>query len=1022
MSESYVQPIAGGNTIVNKASLLLNGAGSSPRNPILQGLGIDLNLRLSPSVYSFESWIGATTPAEYRLLSGWTLTSARQWALRGVVGVGQFAVPLPYTRPVRHFIRILQFTPSHSYSEERQFWVTNDPLIELYYCGSSLSWCCDAANAYSGATEGGGASLEYDPGVPPFTPDDTPDTVPESGTFVAFGIEILDTATDELLATVSVTEEGEYDSDASPTFTGVTSIVENATRDGVNGVIQILDAPFSGTPTLASDGSYTGSATLTMPSGGGLFIADDGTEYSVYFADKTGTVTSQPVQGVNGRYCNDLQLTNESAVISLDETKIVSLYVRDYVASATSPLQLPCRLMDNWRDEFDVKHFGGALYVSVFEEGLAEDQQGVYVRNAYQEDITTFTSLDIYDIDADHEYRVVFRFRSELDSEAYVDKLVRFRLQTQEMLNVQYKDDFGTDDIPTIEYNSTTGDFTWGFDATEFASKNIINAHVVVDNNIVQLPVDDTTPFPSFAQLKALTVGGEVKIRFTRLYGGTTVENAHANYRVTPSSGSYSFSKQFVRRSLLGLSLSTAPDTLVRIIEPNITSTDENVYLEVLNNKIEYTQAVFITGLGSLKLTTPLKNGSRYDITSLVERDPVTGAVTPPRALLLLQTDQTTRLYEVGRTTYKPTIRLRSPAFDGDSLTEPADDYVIPTVYVGKPTGTGTSSGRVIEITWPTTTVQGNTYTLISPPGETGETYLMYSDQAISRKQIGAKGSDDTFAYEDFMSPSSTGLFLQYRVEIDGITTGTAGTGENVQEMLVEVPNFYLEAEVPANGVIGTDELGMLYYSNALTIFRTPANLVSIELTGSQGSRTLYGTELVWQEWLDLFPTISDGDSSLTVSYTTRDPDTAVETTFGPYTLPEFGGIDLTLLSEVPNNEALWTTSRLLDTDATMPQAKIDYINKTIQFKYLDRFREWYRWGVMNPHDRQMLTFTNTPPNLEEVDISRLFREDAPYRLLPGQSVIVFMIERDGPHVTGAYKISDTFVDAAQTNILRGVF
>lgn len=1011
MAESFVIGIAGGNTVLNKIAVLLNGAGDSPRNPILRGLGMNLDLRLSPHVLWFEVTHGVTTPAADVILADFVKVGELQWRLSGQAGLGVLALPFDYSFANRHYLRVRLANASYIVGEEREYWVKDDPPIELYYCGAALEWCCKAANAYVGPIQGGGAQLSEDPGEPPFTAQ-TPVTQPALVTIVnvsdaivkeTFGLE-------RTIDTRDIAFQGTYD-------TGT---------DGIDvSDIEVTGSGFLGETPVDYDlvGSFSGA-------GGGTFNSETGEFFGTGTFTATGTASNDDL-GIGpvpveieitvgeyqsdeavfdgNRYCDDLDQTNESAVVPLGPGAITTIYAQDFVATATAPLELPLRIMDSWRDEFNQKHYGGTKYLSIFEEGEAEDTQGTLIHNVYQEEIQGVSSLSIINIDPDREYRIIFRFRSELDDDNYVDKLVRLRIVTQEQLRVHFDDDFQLDSLPDIVHDEVTNTFAWSFadsDASSFDDLEIIQAAVIVDNSVVKLPVGTDGVFPGdWAELNAVTQGGDVVVvRFTRHYDPISFEQMTCVYRITrpngPSALPIEIEKVFRRRDVASKAQSFRPETAMRLIAPS-TATDE-VFLEFINNVIDYKQVIVITENGSLKIETPVRNGQKYEVTELFDIDSVTGAVRNFRALLILQTENTTRVYEVYPMTFKARIQHRNPGI-ADLGTNPASDFVLPSV-VGR-------DWPDLTITWPLLTDQGESYTLIPSEGETGEPFVFWSDVGLRRDEIATKGFPQSIALDEVANYNSPNVFIGYRAQ-------HPATGD-IYDYVVELPVVDNQDVIPDEGVIGNDELGLIYYANYAIITRRPANLVSITLTNGSGeSRVIHSVELKINQWIDI-GRVSDGSSSLEVEYETLDEDGS-PLMFGPFDVPRFQALRQHLLSETPNNPTLFETGRLLDTDHQMPKAKIDFINKTITFDYEDVWTEWYRWAVINPHDQTFLPFSEIPPNLTERDISRLFRDDAPYRLEVGQSVVVVFVHTDGPHVTALYTISGEFEDPVQTNILRG--
>lgn len=1012
MSESFVTAIAGGNTVQNKIAVVLNQAGDSPNNPILQGLGFNIDLRLSPNVLWFQAYQGISTPAE-DILVGFIQVDEQQWRLSGAAGLGSLALPFDYSRPSRHFFRIEVASSSYVVGIERECWIKADPPIELYYCGAALQWCCDAANSYIGPdAESGGARLVTDPGEPPFVPT-PPVTVPAFGVVVNVeDAEIITTPGGDPIATRDVSFFATFSPDVlGMDVTGI-EVTGNGTYLG-DPVVYDLVGTFvgiGGGTYNATTGEFFGSGTFTAT--GKATNVDLGINENVEITATTGSYLSNAAVYDGNRYCDDLQPANDSAVIEVGPSKITTIYAQDFVASATAPLELPLRIMHTWRDEFNQKHYGGAKYVSVFEEGFAEDAQGPFIENIYNGEVQNVNSLSVIDIDPDHEYRIIFRFRSELDDDNYVDKLIRLRIVTQEQLRVQFQDDIDVDDMPNIVYDEDSNTFSWMFDSgNDFTTLAISKASVIVDNEVVDLPLDETSSFPGdWSDIRAITHGGEVVVRFTRQFNAVAYEQLTVLYRISRPNGASALpieiDKVFNRRDVASKSQSFLPETAFRLIMPSLApvygGAVGKVFLETINNVVDYKQVIVATEKGSIKLETPLRNGLRYDVDALFEVDPATGAVQNHRALVILQTENSTRVYEIYPQTFKPRITLRAPVVSEDP-TDPASDFVIPEVF--------SRTWPDINITWPLTTDQGEDYELVPMDGDSGEQFRLWSDKGIAVGYIFTKGIPGPYNLDGIAFYNSPTVTLQYRA-IHPVTG-------SVYDYLVELPIEDNHSEIPDTGVVGNDDIGAIYYNNYFILTRRPKNLISVELKNkSDPPRTLYSEELRIGQWIDI-GRVSDDLASLTMTTTVYD-----ETTMLPVETenPLLRVVPLRqiLVSEVANNDVVWDTGRLLDTDKQMPRARINYIDKTIEFAYDDRYTSWYRWSAMNPLDRTVLTFSERPPQLTIRDISRLFRDDRPFRLEVGQSIVVTFVHQDGPHVTALYKISGDFVEPVQTNILRG--
>ena len=93
MSESYVVDIGSGNTLRNKTAIVLNQAGDSPKNPILRGLGLAIDIKLTNNVSFFEVMLGESTPPEYKLLT-FLEVGSYHYRMRSAAGYGDSMLPV----------------------------------------------------------------------------------------------------------------------------------------------------------------------------------------------------------------------------------------------------------------------------------------------------------------------------------------------------------------------------------------------------------------------------------------------------------------------------------------------------------------------------------------------------------------------------------------------------------------------------------------------------------------------------------------------------------------------------------------------------------------------------------------------------------------------------------------------------------------------------------------------------------------------------------------------------------------
>jgi hypothetical protein len=170
MSETFVVNIAGGNTVQNKVSIPLNQAGDGPTNPVLRGLGVAYDVKVTPNVTSFEMTMADREREDERIISGWQQINQYHYRVTGRLGMGQFGVSRDYSIPQRQFFNLRLASGESVVGEEREVWVRDDPEIELFYCGSGLVWCCEAASLVVPNTEGGSNDYMWADDPPPNPP------------------------------------------------------------------------------------------------------------------------------------------------------------------------------------------------------------------------------------------------------------------------------------------------------------------------------------------------------------------------------------------------------------------------------------------------------------------------------------------------------------------------------------------------------------------------------------------------------------------------------------------------------------------------------------------------------------------------------------------------------------------------------------------------------------------------------------------------------------------------------------
>lgn len=889
MSESYVVNIAGANSVRNKIALLLNGAGDMPRNPILRGLGLAIDLKVSLDVLAFEAKLGVDTPPTDRVLA-FSQVDTGHYRCRAAAGFADFGFNRDYSEAVAHYLGLSVTNPSHQVGTERLFWVKENPTIEIGWCSAQgPAWAAAISEAYTPSdTPGGLPTLAFDPGAPP-----------------------------EL------------------------------------GIV----------PAAGSD-------------------------------DITGWVDA-------------------------GEDRILELALYD--ENQLYPVDIPIRIMHTWRDEFDQKHFGGAKYVSIFEDGLAEDVQGLYLQNVNQGDVTTIDNIRILLADSDHEYRIVFRFRSELDDTFYVDKTIRFRILTADELNRQYTDTVLLDDMPDVTYQASSNEFFWSGMAASVAAFSWTDAFIIDDDKVIALPLDDSTAFSSsWLDIWEITYGGEIVIKFLRSAGFGIIESVYVTYKVTKPNGADDLTivieKVIFRRFIQSSDASFTPDVAFRLIEPAIGSTgtgggDFEVFLEAINNGFEHEQVVAWTDKGSVSLATPIRNGQRYNISSIVDIDYSTGKVDQEKINLLLQTKNTTRVMAVVPVVPKPVVRSRVPAIGS----APYDDFVLPTITVDYPD---------LTIVWPSTTDQGESYSILGSA----------SDGAGDKTVFELFGRKGAYAHTDpTLSPGDTIVLTGVLGGVSFNENSHARLHFRVQHTSGPVVNegmdYFVDFPVwPGYDGTPTDgwhdgELKVILYKDKLVVVSKPANLLTVTLTGNLGTEVYGAINLLENYWYDISAVIDSTHTPLLLSYTKVDPDapTAPPTAFGPFSIPRYTADFAAVTTQFANNPLTWLTARLTSGEFTLPKAKVDMTSKVIEFDYEDSVESWIKWEAVNPLDGKRLVFHERPPNRVERGIARLFRTDRPYGLQLRQRLLVVLLHADGPHVAALYPITGEFVAAEQLDNLRGL-
>ena len=675
------------------------------------------------------------------------------------------------------------------------------------------------------------------------------------------------------------------------------------------------------------------------------------------------------------------------------------------------PIVVPISIMDNWRDEFNIKHYGGARYVSIFESDLAEDAQGTLVTNVFQEDITTVTDISVLTVDPDVDYTLTFRFRSELNDPFYVDKQVRFRVVTADMLTRAVTRLPDIDDAPVPVYDDVTGDFLWSNEDifNDYGAFSAVEAWVIKGNEKVALPTDDVTPFPvDWFDHRTIIHGGQITVQFRRETFFFT-EVLHVTYDVRRPNGSYQLPIEVVKNfgrqtSLVGGTTNFTPDTQFRLIRS--TTPGEPVYLEVLNVQTRHKAAIFWTDLGSLQLDVPLKSGARFDVTTLFTFDGP--SIVQGVFNIALITDHQMSLYQQKPVAVREWPVTRTPPIDASG---PESDFVYPTITPAFPD---------ITIEWPATTDQGNPYDIAGfaadpsdPSGGTSRFFIKGRKGILSVDGMIPGGTKlITGGLADIVYPEEGVFEVVYAID---------HTFEDSVNYVVEKPTWLGYDAVPPP-FINSGPLQMLAYDGTAVFTVIPPNFIDIDITGNLGTQKFTLNEVIEDQPIDLTAAVWDGiAASVSVTYNIFNPTTEVVDNYGPFVIPKFEAINGLPTTEINLERTLWRPSRLVEWDGRLPRARINQPDKLLTFDYSDiPFSRYSRFKVVNPLDQTQIAFFQSPMNLLDYDIRRMFRTDTKFKLQPGQGLLVTFLHETGASKTALYKITGEFEDPIVIDDLRG--
>lgn len=1021
MSESFVVGIGSGDSVKNKTAVVLNRAGTSPSNPILKGLGMALDFVLTPNVTSFEAKLGLDSPPTDRILIP-VLVDDNHWRVRDAAGEGELALAGDYTAALRHFLRVELATESTILGTEREFWVRDTPSVKLAVCTAglvgqvfeglgSLPTDCDAIEGDNAVGRGvlrltqaiyddeGGNPLACDAGE-----FDNPYLVPAGEFFKG----IYDNLTIDGLQARAVL--------APPDAPAIIALLRDAipNEDGDVRFAKALDLLPDECPGIyTSDvvakytnglvpsanyiellGTVSSHAEVVCALAGlGLTLAElSEIQFDAEQENLANAIAFQNAFGSLQRLIDPISTDNIVGYIDAGPDRIIEITA---CQDQQAPLDIPISIMDEWKDEFNQKHFGGAIYVSVFEEGLAEDFQGTYIENLYQADITTTNSIRLLTVDGDHEYRIVFRFRSEVDDSEYVDYLIRLRIRTEVDLvrPTGSNDDADYPGIIQVGVN-----FQWsGGDVTKFSA-----IYAYVDGASVPLPIVYASDFnAAFNDQEAIIYGGEIPIVFfeaSAVAPATTIVESIQVYRFTPSP--LTITKPLPPRRFLNANTSDpAAFTVMRLMEPSLasgtgTGTAGDIYLEVVSNHINHKAVVAFTDKGSQALEMPIRNGRRYDVTALFDVNAVTGGLVQDKLSVLYFNETTVQLAEVVVQLGRPLLLSRIPTIGA------ADPFVLPSIDVTYP-------DAVIE--WPALMTDGEDYELrIDPALGTGPTFWLIGDLGIIRVDDPdpvAPGASGSVTISSILNTNRPRLGVFY-----AITRKPGTTAEEEQEYYAEFPTVPVVETVPTDGFVD-GPVKVILYDTKLVITVLPATVTGLRVLGDLDTYS--------------FPTVIEtGVYELSAYVSPSAPTVDIEyydgSTLYSVTVNRFYPTGEIVTSSFSVNGVVANGVRLLDCPFDMPNARINRFRRTIEFDFQDRFAEWRAWSVVNALDGTRLVVEARPPAFTEIDISRVFRENVGRKLVLGNRLVVTFIHRGGSHKTALFEISDEFEEPQQLDFLVG--
>lgn len=142
------------------------------------------------------------------------------------------------------------------------------------------------------------------------------------------------------------------------------------------------------------------------------------------------------------------------------------------VESLSAPL-IPVSIFPDFRTDAGVQSFGGARYISVFEDGAVEGASTARVTGAFQTMLSSFGGIQLIGTaDPAYLYKIRIRLRSELNDVNYVDRVVQFRVVTPLMVPFAIET-YDANDIPDIDLDGNGYNFVYASPAGTFPSGEI---------------------------------------------------------------------------------------------------------------------------------------------------------------------------------------------------------------------------------------------------------------------------------------------------------------------------------------------------------------------------------------------------------------------------------------------------------------------------------------------------------------------------------------------------------------------